>query len=89
MWILLKSKIRFLVFYDNEGSVDKVLQTKVRTHWTDDLLDYTAIHTLNPAMPTNHIIDSPNHYQILHTFDSTDPISYIKSLQHTHPELFI
>ena len=95
MWILLldtrpsNARDRFLVFHDNNGAIDKVLQTKLKTHWDSDLLDYTEIWELNSPLPTQSIINNDNYHQILHTFDSTEPVAYIQSLQDTNPELFI
>ena len=95
MWILLLDtrpdigKDRFLVFHDNNGTIDKVLQTKGKTHWTSYLLNYVKIDVLNPTLLTKSMTGDPSYYQILHTFDSTDPVAYIKSLQDTNPELFI
>ena len=95
MWTLLldtrpsKAKDRFLVFYDNNGVIDKVLQTEKNEHWVGDLLDYTEIWKLSSPLPTQSVTNNHNHYKILHTFKSSDPVSYIKSLQDTNPELFI
>lgn len=80
---------RFSVFHDNKGSIDYMLQNKSKQYWVFNLSDFLEVSELEYCINTGSMLIFSHSYKVLHTFESSDPVSYIKSLQHTHSELFI
>ena len=87
MWYIFMNKFdgEYLVLHFDDNDVSDLLLLDQSNCWANNVLDYGTVNVDNdPCHMTSY-----EWLSIIHSFESDDPLAYIQSLPHTHPELFI